>query len=106
MPKLSRSSRPSKPVETMLNRFTQYALPFHLDIINQHRMNIEEVRMALSNNDDCDCASRPRLKYVCFHRLGVPKTYVQGELGLTRDRKVYYSTSKAVFLATIPLYGA
>ena len=43
MPKLSRSSRPSKPVETMLNRFTQYALPFHLDIINQHRMNIEEV---------------------------------------------------------------
>lgn len=31
-------------METMLNRFTQYALPFHLDTINQHRMNIEKVR--------------------------------------------------------------
>ena len=40
----TRSSRPSKPVETMLNRFTQYALPFHLETIHQHRMNIEKVR--------------------------------------------------------------
>lgn len=35
--------RPSKPVETILNRFTLYALPFHLDVINQHRQNIEKV---------------------------------------------------------------
>ena len=32
-------------METMLNRFTQYALPFHLDVINKHRDNIEKVNV-------------------------------------------------------------
>lgn len=34
----------NKRLELTLNKFTNIALPFHLDIVNQHRVNIESVR--------------------------------------------------------------
>lgn len=40
----SHSRRPSKRLEDTLRKFTDFALPFHLDMIIQHRNNIDRVR--------------------------------------------------------------
>ncbi len=37
--------RPSKKLDSTLTKFTQFALPFHLDVIQQHKNNIEKVKV-------------------------------------------------------------